>query len=80
MITTVTADQPLPDTGGPAFAAMNETCGQDGMTLLDYFAGQVLIGYVSRYGHQGSVDSSTFKDCYDYAAGMIAEKRRRERR
>lgn len=33
--------------GGPAFAAMNETCGQDGMSLRDYFAAKAMQAFLS---------------------------------
>lgn len=68
------------DTGGAAFAAV-ESSGRylsEGMTLLDYFAihasekdmGDMEAGYTYR------VKRSVLR--YDFAAAMIAEKRRRE--
>ena len=74
------------DTGGTAFPQhpletdvllRNESAFQGGMTLLDYFAGQALSGFMANT----TVDMHP-KDmaecCYNTAAAMIAEKRRRE--
>jgi hypothetical protein len=68
------------DTGGPAFACAAAD-GQhhhveDGMTLLDYFAGQYIASGqfdLMRYG-----ESEIAAWSYDFAEAMIAEKRRRE--
>ena len=59
------------NTGGMAFPdSVN-----DGMTLLDYFAGQVL-------SQKDDINMSEIKqlaqDCYEIAEAMVAEKHRRE--
>lgn len=75
------SEQKQIDTGGPAFAAMNETCGQDGMTILDYFAGQALPKVIEDYCRMAEEskpnDDGIARTAYGVAAAMIAEKRRR---
>ena len=69
------------DTGGPAYPTdsqhqpANHILHMEGMTLLDWFAGQTLI----------AINSGDFQSCsdiaveaYGIASAMIAEKRRRE--
>lgn len=78
--------------GGPAFPTtltadqngVSETI--SGMTLLDWFAGQVLMGNLSYATinpmsgnwQENARDGEIAENCYDVAAAMIAEKRRRE--
>ena len=69
---------PLIDTGGSAFPAGNATDIDYGMTLLDWFAGQALAGFLANCNSSGSRAAFT-KDAYDYATAMITEKRRREK-
>lgn len=76
---------PMHDDGGPAFpthhrfdkgaSAINEWT--DGMTLLDYFAGQAITGLLANDERSGSPTEFAL-DAYLFAAAMIAEKRRRE--
>ena len=82
------------DDGGQAFpdpAPCDD--GAQGMTLLDYFAGKALAGILAspayveamleyaRQARGGKVAGEILSNaCYDYAAAMIAEKRRREAR
>ena len=71
-------------TGGPAFP-VPDTYYPDGqlqhrnpgMTLLDWYAGQLLTGYVAHNGVSGNFDQHA-KECYDLASAMLAEKARRE--
>jgi len=83
-------------TGGPAFARpasewdmKKSQCGcmldqQDGMTLLDYFAGQALAGIVDhmtagyRLCHEKEDRKRLATNAYDIAVDMLAEKNRRE--
>jgi hypothetical protein len=77
------------DNGGPAFprpvggdgygATSDEAVG---MTLLDYFAGQALVGMLAQW----AVDDNATPEyrhvalhAYTIASAMLAEKRRRER-
>lgn len=71
------------DNGGPAFpVAFKEFNGAgdlcdfytNGMTLLDWFAGQALMRFEQEYHEYEAMA----KDCYDIATAMLAEKRRRE--
>lgn len=76
------------DTGGPAFAADNFYTNQEGMTLLDYFAGQAMSQLAATPAmaallKEASGSGCEFPNlfamkCYTLAAAMIAEKRRRE--
>jgi len=67
------------DTGGQAFACQySKYENQGGMTLLDYFAGQI-IASGRAFGSARVVHYRDMaKEAYDFAAIMIAEKRRRE--
>lgn len=79
------------ETGGPAYPRQTEwepsrneaepdntfISGNDGMSLLDYFAGQYLVGAgetlrQEKHPHEGA------KEAYEWAAAMLAEKARRE--
>lgn len=89
-----TAQEPS-DTGGPAFPRaatqemMEADCfAEEGMTLLDYFAGQALEGFMQAHGwisymehpeHREHLLNTYARDSYAIAAAMLAEKRRRER-
>lgn len=74
------------DDGGPAFASVGEGFGNPnystpGMTLLDYFAGQVVgSAYVDFLATTNPKHAETriAKQAYQVAEAMIAEKRRRE--
>lgn len=71
--------------GGPAFpSGMSETPRYEkalpyyeGMTLLDWFAGQALQGLLSNQYRKGDVEQYT-ADAYTWATAMLAEKARRE--
>lgn len=67
------------DTGGPAFPSMYYL----GMTLLDWFAGQLASGPMLSAMSQatrGQADrgAALAEGIYDVAARLIEEKRRRE--
>ncbi len=75
------------DTGGPAFPPSQEGDGWDGKTLLDWFAGQALAGFV---GSNRQIETSGGKVidpdykylsewCYHQAQAMISEKRKLEK-
>lgn len=85
------------DDGGPASSIiLGENKDQgfiefSGMTLLDHFAGQALVGLLAYSPTDDSLGyfsecegietahaNRMAKDCYMLAAAMIAEKRRRE--
>lgn len=62
------------DSGGPAFAAMNETCGQDGMSLRDYFAARALQGMLGNHAitdHQAFDIDGCANEAFRYADAMI---------
>ncbi len=77
------------DDGGPAYplgvataTGENPVCSAnfengEGMTLLDWFAGQALCGLCTR-APQGYTTDMRASDAYLIAQAMIAEKRRRE--
>ena len=59
----------------------NGTEGQDGMTLLDYFAGQALKipqSYMSEVKNGESCYQATARSAYEIAVAMLEEKRRAE--
>ncbi len=50
------------------------------MTLLDYFAGQALVGVLSAHADTEMLlpeDDEAARWAYDYAEAMIAERRKR---
>ena len=49
-----------------------------GMTLLDYFAGQALAGMLANPDNDNRDCSFIAADAYDQATAMLEEKRRRE--
>lgn len=70
------------NTGGPAFPvpvsdATDGRTHDGGMTLLDWMAGQALVGFLV-YPYGSMCDKGTSKAAYDYASAMLAEKARRE--
>jgi len=72
-------------TGGPAFPVpdLHHANGQvqrgsDGMTLLDWFAGQALAGLIGLAARHDCVMDDIAKDTYNQASAMLAEKARRE--
>ena len=70
------------NTGGPAFPvpvsdATDGRTHDGGMTLLDWMAGQALVGFLV-YPYGSMCDKGTAKAAYDYAAAMLSEKTRRE--
>lgn len=69
------------DDGGSAFAwKYGNGFGSDGMTLLDYFAGQIAAGQEAYDGDSWDMNHSGFATyCYDRAAAMIRRKRELER-
>ena len=74
-------------TGGPAFPVL-PPCTPDGsvpsgypfpeegMTLLDHFAGQAMSSYPSSYPE--GVHENVAEWCYDRAEAMIAEREKRK--
>lgn len=78
------------DTGGLSFAipaylfgyGRDEKSGSPGMTLLDWFAGQVAAGLTSACdsegGWTGNCPNPVAEIAYSTAAAMVAERRRRE--
>jgi len=82
------------NTGGPAFPIHGTgmfhepITNTQGMTLLDWMAGQALAGLygaaneqsykLSREGHPSLKREDVAKDCYSMASAMLAEKARRE--
>ena len=79
--------------GGPAFPVITSTdtvtagpwSSDPGMTLLDYFAGQVIVASISTYGEQwgdgeavGRQVEWAAKNAYAVAEAMLAERTRRE--
>jgi len=67
------------NTGGPAFS-VSELLGNTGMTLLDYFAGQALAGWLASWPADGpSLEKATkrvAKVMYDMADAMVEERGR----
>lgn len=56
--------------------------GSSGMTLLEWYAGQALAGYLA--GHAGidvamPSDEDAVRESFDYAEAMCAEAERRQR-
>lgn len=74
--------------GGPAFP-VPDLSGWDGMSLLDYFAGQALIGMLaSEAGRDGVCrrpsdgeyfDEACARGAYSFACAMLAERELRMR-
>ena len=62
----------------PAFPNSGDGARYDGMTLRDYFAGQVLAGICASYAGSNSAYqfSSDADYAYKYADAMIAERSR----
>ena len=54
-------------TGGPAFPTSNGGSPDNGMTLRDYFAGQVAIGAMSEYWNSDRLNDPTFNDIAQHA-------------
>lgn len=71
--------------GGPAFPTRTTSIDAPGMTLLDYFAGQALMGLVhskdALHALNGYPEYPTAPNvavaCYEIADAMIAERNRR---
>lgn len=66
------------DDGGPAFPRYNIRGGiamSEGMSLQDWFAGQVLVGEMIQGGNV--LPPGMAKHCYDMADAMLAERNRR---
>ena len=60
--------------GGPAFAHGNPTMGGDpGMSLRDYFAGQVL-GALAGYGDESDSGKELAQFAYEMADRMLRER------
>ncbi len=67
--------------GGPAFPKYFKEDGYKGMTLLDYFAGQALIGILafpgSLEGKETKRSGTVADTSYAFADAMLAERERR---
>ena len=50
---------------------------EDGMTLLDYFAGQALVGFNFADPREWWQNEEIAKSCYDIAQAMLSERARR---
>ena len=57
------------NTGGPAFPSTHAHGQDEGMTLRDYFAGQVLIGLSIR--REGATDENDARNAYALADAML---------
>lgn len=69
------------DTGGHAFPVpVGVVAGMEqGMTLLDWFAGQALAGILSiERAYENDGESEIAQWAYDHAEAMIEQKRKRE--
>ena len=53
-----------------AFLADTDYLAQDGMTLRDYFAGQVVVGVMSEYWNSDRMRDPTFEDIALSAYGI----------
>lgn len=51
---------------------------QDGMSLLEYYAGQALERLANNYNDNKPADLALAKRCFDIAAAMCAEAERRK--
>lgn len=65
------------NTGSQAFPGPHWSEGETGMTLLDWMAGQALVGTLAA-GLTGFTGREIAAGCYESAAAMLAEKARRE--
>ena len=59
--------------GGPAFPETSDVR-WNGMTLRDYFAGQVIAGLASSDRFMDTTNEHTAKIAYDQADAMIAQR------
>jgi len=77
---------PPPATGGQAFpmtrtelvdpyTGQSRTINERGMTLRDYFAGQIIMGMLANPITE-TCDDSTVENCFRVADAMIAERER----
>lgn len=67
----------MKETGGPAYPNSGDNTPDnkiyDGMTLRDYFAGQVLVSYGKAKNLEITYERIAF-ECYQYADAMIKER------
>ena len=75
-------------TGGPAFPQQDDAIGSAGMNLRDYFAAQVLQGYIACHGYhpdfvypegytfvaEQRTDQAVAEAAYKYADAMLKER------
>lgn len=70
------------NSGGPAFptASTEHSCGDDGMSLRDWFAGMALSGMQSGYwanAEMSGVSPDMFaRDAYQQADAMLGERKK----
>ena len=67
----------MADDGGAAFPRHPGSGGDDGMTLLDYFAAKAMASFLYEQGE--APDEKVAAWAYHMAAAMLAEKNRRGR-
>ena len=60
------------DDAGPAFPTFGSATQIVGMSLLDYFAGQALVGLLA----SGDWDETPVPDAYLFATAMLNERER----
>lgn len=64
--------------GGPAFPILHPAGAVNvGMSILDYFAGQALSGFIVRGGCEPALEKDRAQRSYAIAAAMLAERERR---
>jgi len=72
---------PSPTVGSPETGTIDFK--EDGMTMLDYFAGQALIGEIISdvlwvsLGNSGTSHEGLVKNAYNYAETMLQERAKR---
>jgi hypothetical protein len=80
---TMSESKKLVDDGGPAFPRAPGSTDYEswsahkGMTLLDYFAGQALVGMMQLEDWKDRVPTEIACWAYDQAEAMLAERTRR---
>lgn len=78
LIDSLMGKESVPSNYTPAYPTYFEGSGgamyQDGMTLLDYFAGQYLQGWTAQYGDSINIDLLS-KTAYVTAAAMLEARK-----
>ncbi len=74
----------MADDGGPFYprgslSDRNPPASSPGISMLDWFAGQAMVGIAGDFGTRLQSDSKSAANmAYCFAEAMVAEKRRRE--